>query len=70
MKNHLLVHNRYTKDEYLIDMTTYEYIIDFVKENHEPIYLIPDDEYVQARKLLSENSTVDCQLRINELVFE
>lgn len=70
LKDHLLAHNRFTKEEYLIDMTTYEYIVDFVRENHEPIYLIPDDEYIQVRKLLREGTTMDCQLRINELVFD
>ncbi|WP_258104298.1 hypothetical protein [Marinoscillum sp. MHG1-6] len=70
LQNHLLVRNRYRNEEYLIDQRTYEYLMDFIHLNHQSIYELPDDEMIEADKLLSNRITTHCHVRINELIFE
>lgn len=69
LKEHFQIHNRFSSEEYLIDHKTYRYILEFIKISHEPIHLLPDDEYISAKKLLDDEHTEMCKVRINEMVF-
>ena len=69
LKDHFQIHNRYSDEEYLIDDKTYRYVLEFVKLSHESIYLLPDDECVHAQKLIDDEHTELCTIRINEMVF-
>ncbi len=69
LKDHFQIHNRFSNEEYLIDYNTYRYVQEFVRMSHESIHLLPDDEYISARKFLDSERTEVCSLRINQIVF-
>jgi hypothetical protein len=67
--DHYQIHNRFSDAEYLIDHKTYRYVLDFVKMAHQSIHQVPDDEFVLAKRLVDDEHTETCTLRINEMVF-
>ncbi|MFT6867711.1 MAG: hypothetical protein ACJA08_002555 [Cyclobacteriaceae bacterium] len=70
LKDHYLAHNRYTQAEYLIDQKTYRYIMEYISEFRYSMHMIPDDEFVDCHKLIDDDTTANCRIKINELVFE
>ncbi len=70
LRNHYLVHHRYSKDEYLIDQKTYNYIMAYISEFRYSMHMIPNDEMVDCQKIIGSDEVFPCQMKINELVFE
>lgn len=64
-----LIRDRFNDQEYLIDQSTYLYIMDLIEFYHQSIYEFPDWDKVRVQKMENGN-LVDCQIPINRLVFE
>lgn len=63
-------HGRYSDEEYLIELKSYHYILELIQEYHEPMYFLPDEEFIEARRLVRDDVPETCWVRVNELVFE
>jgi len=66
----ILAHARYSNEEYLIEFKSYYYILELIHEYHDPMYLLPNEEFIEARRILPNEVPETCLVRVNELVFE
>lgn len=66
-----LAKDRYTKQEFLIDLATYHSIMDLIHFYHESIYNLPDSESVLVQKVSNDSKTVDyVRIPMNRIIFE
>ena len=65
----VLVKGRFDQQLYSIANRDYDKIMELVRNYHESIYNLPDDERVSARPLWEDSPGQQCTLRVNEVVF-
>ncbi len=64
-----LIKDRFDDQEYLIDQSTYLYVMDLVNFYHQSIYEFPDWDKVHVQKM-KNNRLIDCEVPVNRLVFK
>lgn len=65
----VIVKGRFDQQLYSIATRDYFKILELVRNYHESIYNLPDEERVSARPLWKDYPGEQCVLRVNEVVF-
>ncbi|XOV92775.1 MAG: hypothetical protein ACFHWX_21545 [Bacteroidota bacterium] len=68
-KGKYLIRDRFDHQEYLMDQSTYQYIIDLIDFYHQSTYEFPDWDQVHVKKI-EDQENQDCKVSINRLIFE